>query len=126
MEQVPAAVTSYGATEYWHSWRGDLTDQDRDHPLTLGVAADSLVPPPELLLRSLRGTAAPPCPSDMLVRRAVLEEVGGFEESFRSFYEDQVVFAKVSLAVHVFISSERWARSRQHPDSCCSVAGRTG
>ena len=28
-----------------------------------------------------------------LSRRAVLEEVGGFEESFRGLYEDQVVFA---------------------------------
>ena len=126
MERMPEAVMSYGATEYWYSWTGDPADQERDRPLTLGVAPDSLVPPPELLLRSLQGMAAPPCPSDMLVRRAVLEGVGGFEESFRGLYEDQVMFAKVSLAGPVFISSERWARYRQHPDSCCSVADRTG
>jgi glycosyltransferase involved in cell wall biosynthesis len=126
MEQMPTAVMSYGATEYWYSWTGDPADQERDHPLMLGVEPDSLVLPPELLLGSLRGTAAPPCPSDMLVRRAVLEKVGGFEESFRGLYEDQVMFAKVSLAGPVFVSTERWARYRQHPDSCCSVADRTG
>jgi hypothetical protein len=60
----------------------------------------------------------------MLVRRAVLEEVDGSEGSFRGLCEDQVVFAKVSLAAPVFISSERCYR--QHPDSCCSLADRTG
>jgi len=41
-------------------------------------------------------------------------------------YEDQAFHAKLSLAHPAFVSSERWYRYRQHPDSACYVAEATG
>ena len=52
--------------------------------------------------------------------------VGGFEEAFRSLYEDQVFYAKVCLKAPVFVSDQCWDRYRQHQESACAVAGKTG
>ena len=82
--------------------------------------------PPLLLPLFWRGEAAVPSPCDIMVRREVIEGVGGFEEAFRSLYEDQVFYAKVCLKAPVFVSDQCWDRYRQHQESACAVAGKTG
>jgi hypothetical protein len=62
----------------------------------------------------------------MLLRRTVVQQVGGFEESFRDLYEDQVFAAKICRTTPVFISGNCWYRYRQHPNSCCLTAEREG
>jgi hypothetical protein len=116
----------YGATQYWHSWTGNPEDPRRDYTPELGVQPNTLVEPPMLLTLFLRGEAAVPSPCDIMVRREVIEGVGGFEEAFRSLYEDQAFYAKVCLKAPVFVSDQCWDRYRQHPDSACSVASRAG
>jgi SAM-dependent methyltransferase len=73
----------------------------------------------------LRLSDIAPCPSSVLIRRNLVEQVGGFEERFRGLYEDQVFFAKVCLSQPVFVSSECSARYRQHPNSNCSISQET-
>jgi hypothetical protein len=97
----------------------------RDTIRDLGVRGDELIAPPRLLTLFLEGRAVTPCPSDIVVRRSVIEGVGGFEESFRGLYEDQVFCAKVCLQVPVFVSTECWDRYRQHAESCTSMATNT-
>lgn len=58
----------------------------------------------------------------MLVRRQILEQVGGFENEFRGLYEDQVFCAKVCFQFSVFAASHCWYRYRQHANSCCAIA----
>jgi hypothetical protein len=41
-------------------------------------------------------------------------------------YEDQTFLTKVYLRTPVFIASTYWDRYRQHPDSCLSIATKTG
>jgi len=60
------------------------------------------------------------------MRRRLIEDVGGFEESFKNLYEDQAFFAKVSLNAPVFLQSGSWDRYRQHPENSCSVGENTG
>ena len=60
------------------------------------------------------------------MRRRLIEDVGGFEESFRNLYEDQAFFAKVFLNAPVFLQGGRWDRYRQHPENTCSVGEKTG
>lgn len=124
LESLPQAGMVYGPSEYWYSWTGKAQDIERDVVEKLGIESDMLFEPPQLLPRLLRGNAAGT--SLVLVRREVIERIGGFEESFRGLYEDQVLFAKMCLATGVFVASTCWSRYRQHPDSCCAVAYQSG
>jgi hypothetical protein len=56
----------------------------------------------------------------------VFDRIGGFQDSFRGMFEDQVFFAKVCLRLPVFVSDSCWARYRQHPRSCCAIASSNG
>ena len=122
----PEAAMVYGPTQWWYSWTGKPEDSQRDFVYDFGVSPDTLVRPPALLALFLQNEGASPCTCSILVRREVLERIGGFEEGFRGLYEDQAFCAKICLESPVFASSECWYRYRQHPDSACSVAQRTG
>ena len=125
----PEAGMVYGASEYWSSWTGNAEDLQRDYFAKLGVPADTLIRPLVLLTLSLKATAPTPCPSNILLRRKIVEDVGGFEETFRRshlMYEDQAFLAKVYIHTSVFVSGRYWDRYRQHPDSCVSVVTRAG
>ncbi len=125
MAEFPAAAMIYGNTEYWYSWSGRPEDADRDFMPELGVEGGQ-VRPPSLVPLFLSGDAAVPCTCSILVRREAFEKVGGFEESFRTMYEDQVFYSKICLEAPVLVSERYWDRYRQHPASLCAVAERTG
>jgi glycosyltransferase involved in cell wall biosynthesis len=116
----------YGSPQLWHGWTGKLEDIQRDCLQEIGVPPDTVVSPPRLLTLFLARKAITPAPSDVLLRREIVERLGGFDDRFRGMYEDQVFFAKVCLKVPVVVSGECWSRHRQHRDSACSVWRRTG
>jgi glycosyltransferase involved in cell wall biosynthesis len=119
------AAMVYGPAQWWYSWAGRAEDRLRDYIPEPGVPANTLLEAPTLLTRFLRLTDIAPCPSSVLIRRNLVEQVGGFEERFCGSYEDQVFFAKVCLSAPVFVSSECSARYRQHPNSNCSITQET-
>jgi glycosyltransferase involved in cell wall biosynthesis len=120
-ESQPDAAMVYGRTQWWYSWNHNAEDQLGDYIHELGVPANTLLQPPILLIRFLQAPEFSPCTCSALIRRNVVEQVGGFEESFRGLYEDQAFFAKVCLFKPIFVSSECSARYRQHPNSNCSI-----
>ena len=126
LEQHPTAVMVYGATQRWYSWSGRAEDAARDAFRRLGVPPNTLVQPPELVLRFLAGSAETPGICGVLARRAVLLEVGGFEEDFRDMFEDQVCFYKICLRYPVFVESGSWDRYRQHGGATSVRARRSG
>jgi glycosyltransferase involved in cell wall biosynthesis len=126
LEARPEAAMVYGPAEWWYSWSGTPADSGRDFVHELGVAPDSLIEPPTLLSRFLVNEGISPCICSMLVRREVLERVGGFEETFRGLYEDQALCAKIALDSVIFATGECWYRYRQHPGSALAVAERAG
>jgi hypothetical protein len=81
-----------------------------------------LFSPPLLLLLFLQGKAEVPCTCSILVRRAVAEEIAGFEDSFRGMYEDQAFYAKICLYTPVLATDDCLAWYRQHPKSNYSSA----
>ena len=126
LEAHPDVALLFGAPLYWFGWTDRSEDRERDYVIDLKIPTERAHDPPSLLLPFLQGTAPPPCPSDVLVRRAAAVSVGGFEDRFRGMYEDQAFFSKLLLRFAAFASGQTWDRYRQHPDSCYAVAKATG
>ncbi len=125
LESQPHAAMVYGPTQWWYSWTARTEDRLRDYVFETGVQANTLVQAPTLLTRFLWVPEISPCTCSVLIRRNVVEQVGGFEERFRGLYEDQAFFAKICLSAPVFVSAECSARYRQHLNSNCSVTLKT-
>jgi glycosyltransferase involved in cell wall biosynthesis len=115
----------YGVTERWFSWSGRTEDIERDFVRPIPFGADRVVHAPELLRPLLRQESMP-CIGSVLARKPAIESVGGFEEEFRTMYEDQVFFTKMMLAFPIFVSALCWDRYRNHGNSSCAVAVKSG
>ena len=124
LEAQPEAAMVYGPLFWWYSWSGAPEDSQRDYIEQLGVPANTLIRQPRLLPLFLMDKAA--VPSGLLIRREIIEQVGGFEETFRGEYEDQVFCAKLCLHAPVFASERCWYQYRQHPDSSVAIGQKTG
>lgn len=122
LEANPDVALVYGATQYWYSWTGDPADAGRDFVRPLGVEPNSVVAPPRLLTLALESRAPVAWPSDFMVRRSVLEQIGGFEEQFTGLFDDQALLAKLYLRETVFVSDCSWFRYRRHDRSFTSTA----
>jgi glycosyltransferase involved in cell wall biosynthesis len=123
----PAAHVLYAATEYWHSWSGQPGDAGRDWIWRkYGVEPNAVIAPPRMLITFLRDGGTVPCMGSMLVRRAAVDAVGGWEESFRHICTDQVFHAKLCLRFPVLVYDACWDRYRQHPDSSCQRVADAG
>lgn len=110
----PEVSMTYGPAQWWYSWTGKPEDRLRDFIHELGVSPNMLIQPPELLVRFLHREGISPCTCSVLLRREMISELGGFEETFQGLYEDQAFFAKVCLSAAVFVTSECLSRYRQH------------
>jgi len=132
LDAHPDAALVYGRSEYWHSWNPEAPEGERDRIPRHGihVPIGTVIRPPALAIVNYPlGLAPAPPPSDVMVRRDVLEYVGGFDESFHgphAMYEDQAFFSKLYLRFGVYVSDECWDRYRVRPDSCVAAATRQG
>lgn len=122
MDANPEVGMLCGAVRYWASWNGG-----QDVIIRTGHVWNVVVPAPQasLALYPL-GTAAAPCPSDIMLRADLVASLGGFEEQFRGMYEDQAFLAKLYLAAPVFFSDRVWLDYRQHDASCVAEANEKG
>jgi glycosyltransferase involved in cell wall biosynthesis len=126
LDRVRQAQVLYGATEYWHSWRGDA-GAGSDwvwHPH--GLEVGRVIAPPRALVAFLDDGGTVPCMGSVLARREAVIAVGGWEDSFRSICTDQVFHAKLTLRWPVLFVDECWDRYRQHPDSSCHRVAASG
>jgi glycosyltransferase involved in cell wall biosynthesis len=119
MARHPEVAMVYGRTLIWHSWE---TTAVEDFYYDLGVRPDRVHLPPVLFRNLLRNVYQTPTTCNALMRRTAVAEVGGFDESFTTMFEDQLFFAKVLLQFPVFVSDRCWARYRQHRTSTSAVS----
>ncbi len=126
LEAHPDAAMVYGSSQMWFNWPGSPSSRQLNRQRSLGVKPDSLIAPPILLPLFLERNAETPGTCAVLIRREIVQAVGGFEDSFRGMFEDQAFFYKVCLSATVFVESGCWDRYRQHDNSACSVAQAQG
>jgi glycosyltransferase involved in cell wall biosynthesis len=112
----------YGRTLIWRSWSGS----GKDFLYPLGVEPGAAYAPPRLFELLIENKAQSPTTCNALMRRALVDRVGGFEDSFRGMFEDQAFFAKALLAAPAYVDGRIWAKYRQHPQSCSAVSEREG
>lgn len=129
LEAHPDVTMSMGPTLLWSSW----TTADRarrrpwlaaDIPTELGLPVRQVLDAPIVAIGFLEkhgGNVPGIC--SLLVRRDHILAVGGFEDSFRTLYEDQVFFFKICLKYKVIATDRILDHYRQHPDSACHQAG---
>ncbi len=117
-ERYPDIGMIAEASMYWHSWHQTTFT---DITLHIGAESEQVYHPPSLLYRLYPlGKGAAPVPSGLMLTREAIEEVGGFEETFRkkySLYEDQAFLSKIYLSQNVFVSSASNNKYRQRPGS---------
>jgi glycosyltransferase involved in cell wall biosynthesis len=120
MDANPRAAIVYGRTLIWHSWKSEPVAADFHY--SLGVEPDRLYEPPRLFNVLMRNRAQTPTTCNAMIRRTLVERVGGFVDAFPGMFEDQVFFAKALLAAPAYVDHRTWAKYRQHDESC---SGRT-
>jgi glycosyltransferase involved in cell wall biosynthesis len=126
LQEHPEAGAIRGRFQFWYSWTGDTHDLTRDFIPDVGLPPNTLFEPPALLsLTYPLGPALSPGVAAVMVRRPVVDRIGGFDAPFRGSGEDQVFYFKLHVKERLFVSDGCWFRYRQHPDSCCARARRT-
>jgi glycosyltransferase involved in cell wall biosynthesis len=115
--RYPSAQLVFGRAEYWHSWNGGADAVPDVQSLS------GLYHAPRLMLLTILGDIAPPPPSDVLVRRRLWQQVGGFEPDVPALYEDQVYLAKCFATASAYVANETWTRYRRHEASMEARAG---
>ena len=116
MSAHPDVGLLYGPVQAWYSWAGARAPQP-DGYYDLGVATDTVIPPPRLLPQLIANKYQTPVPSGSMLVRRVVERVGGNETAFPLMYEDQALFTKVLSVSHAYVASRCWTRYRQRDDS---------
>ena len=129
LDDHPEVAFVYGPLLVWYGWTGRREDASNDYLYGLGKHGrhpyiDGVIPPPRLveLLLSDRNFI----PGGILVKRAVLDAVGGYVDEFRTQYEDVVVLVKICLTFPVYISGRSWYMYRKHSDQTTVQARRLG
>ncbi len=123
----PDAGLVFGPTLHWWSWTGDEADRDRDSVRRLGRHHRSPSSRRRELVRAyLERRADTPATCGVLVRRAAIAAVGGFDARFPDLYEDQAFFFKLLLVEAAYVEGQAWDRYRRHPDAMCEVRIRAG
>jgi hypothetical protein len=130
MHAHPTAGLIYGHFIYWYSWdtSGQNNQADQIHPV---APPGKLYLPPFLLTNCypLGWYGAPP-PSGYMLRRNVIDLVGGFEEWFNpnsfSLCEDLAFLSKVYLHVPVFVADYCGEKYRCHSESMSSQVAAAG
>ena len=123
LEAHPEVAWTYGPSQRWYGWTGNPADARRDMWYPTYVPGGTIVSPPDLLTLFLQsGGAAVPGICSLLVRREEALAVGGFDDRFRSIFEDQVFYSRMCLHHAVLVTDDQTTRYRQHGTSCCDSA----
>lgn len=109
----------------WSSWEaGPARPRDWLPDLPRGLPTRVVLEPPALF-ESLYGSRPwlVPWMCSLVIRRDAIIRVGGFEDRFRTHFEDQVLYAKLGLELSVVLDARPLALYRQHDSATTSGLG---
>lgn len=113
VQQYPEVGMVVGATKYWYPG-----DSRLDRVLLAGGPNDVLMQPPDLFyIMYPMSEGVAPSMNTVLLRKDAIDRIGGWEDSFRTTYEDQAMLTKIYLMEPVYISSDVGDIYRQHQHS---------
>lgn len=133
LDRHPDVSMTLAPTLLWTSWsetRGIARQRGLSGEMVteLGLPTGRVLEPPIAaigFLESHGGTVPGIC--SLMARRADVLATGGFDDRFRTLYEDQVFFFRMCLRYRIIVLDEVLDYYRQHPDSACySEGGMTG
>lgn len=110
----------FGNTKFWYSW-GDAPSPESNRIRTLGFRPGTTVKPQEAVPLLVRERVRTPPTCSVLIRMEAVQRAGGFEDSFRGTYEDQVFFYKLFHTATAYFHEGCVALYRQHADSWCAL-----
>lgn len=128
LEAHPDIAMVAGPTLWWRSWvhpEGSPKGRWMDRASAQNLPHHQPLLPPDVALWFLETRGAYMfgiC--SITVRRARALEAGGFEERFRTLYEDQVFLFRMCLRFPIWVIPEVLDRYRQHDESACNAEGR--
>lgn len=105
-------------------WWYDSPSGPADFVQTLRPPPDSVVDGGELVEGFLRDEWASLC--DLVIRRELVNSVGGYEAQFEAMFEDQVFHTKLLLGREVLVTGRWWYRYRQHDKTSTAHAHAQG
>jgi glycosyltransferase involved in cell wall biosynthesis len=119
LDRHPEVALVQSRVEFWNSWPTNEVGVQEDRPESvLPLPSGEPIEPPHLLVLLLRSRGyTVPAVCSLTIRSHVVRRVGGFEASFRTVYEDQVLLAKLYLQCRTLVIDDVLARYRQHADS---------
>lgn len=128
LDPLPDVAMSISPTLAWCSWNRENLPRLRpwlaaDMTYALTVRAGIAISPPDVAINCLDHGATVPGICSLLIRRDRLLEIGGFEEQFRTLYEDQVFLFKMFLNFKVIALDVVLDYYRQHDASTCRTEG---
>lgn len=123
LDARPEAGMVYGALYYWHSWTGDPADRQKDYIAEIwNFPSLTVLSWPEYLPLFVQEQILVPSPTCIMVRRDMVQQIGGFEAEFRDLFDDQVFVAKMSLAAPIVLLKEHLEKWRRHEGSCTYIS----
>lgn len=120
IESVPDVDMVQSDHVWWSDWQSAKERTEEDHMRPCVWTQDHIVTPPEMLMTVLAAPFLSTATCSITVRRSTALAVGGFEESFRTLYEDQVFLTKIYLENSIYVLRSCLAKCRVHSSSCTS------
>lgn len=129
LDANPDVSMTMAPTLLWSSWDDSAAQRKSrwmrsDYATELGLPVGKVLEPPIVaigFLESHGGNVPGIC--SLLARRADVLAAGGFDDRFRTLYEDQVFFFRMALRYRILVIGGVLDYYRQHPSSACHAAG---
>lgn len=109
----------YGPALIWQNHKGENSGS-KDSLQNLKTELNTMANPQVLFKLHLSDLGTTFCPSGIMVRISAFHSINGFEDDFKSLYEDQVFCSKISLRKNIYIYDHCLFKYRIHSESCCS------
>lgn len=115
-----------GTMKCWFSWSDEARKWEKDFKVELVLGTEKLYQPPDLLIDNLKADGSKPGINCVMVKSEFAKTVGLFEEDYRHTWEDQVIWAKLTLNGSIYVMDAVLAKYRQHPASTSSTKKQNG